>query len=574
MPESESDLKLAENFADFFLNKIEKIRSELSHVQKYIPTGSAPGELTEFRPLLCDEVIALLKRSKATTCDSDPVPSSLIKENSDILGPVITKLINSSLIEGYFYDHWKVATVQPLLKSASSELILSQYRPVSNLSFLSKVIEKTGIKQLNDYLTRHDLHSAHQSAYKENFGTETALCCLMNDLLWSMEFGRVSVMVALDLSAAFDTVEHETLSAVLKQNFGINDVPLNWIRSYLKDRKMAVKVNKVTSSVRTFNYSVPQGSCLGPLLFNLYASTITNCVHQDQQIGGYADDHFVKGTFDPKDLNAEEHCVNQLEDTLSNIQVWMSANTLKMNAKKTEITIFGSKPMLAKTKVDSLNVDGDHVCVSGSLKYLGVWLDCNLNMKQQIDHKVKVAAMNIRRISSIRHFIDKETAKTLASSLVLSHLDYANSVLCGVPKTSLAKLQRCQNWAAKVVLCKGKYDSSTDALKSLHWLPIKFRIDFKILCLIYKSLHEMAPTYLSGLLSVKTPARTTRSNANNAISLNVPFTKRRSFADRAFSVYGPKLWNGLLPEIRAIDNYVTFKKTIKTILFKDAFNLD
>lgn len=306
------------------------------------------------------------------------------------------------------------ATVRLLLKSPSADLVFSQYRPVSNLSFLSKITEKGGIGQLSEYLSLFDLHSSHQSAYKENFSTETALCCLFNQLLWSMEQGKVIIMVALDLSSAFDTVDHSTLGAVLDQDFGIRGTSLQWVRSYLKDRKMVVSVENGLSSARTFNFSVPQGSCLGPLLFYLYSSTIKECVLPDQRLCGYADNHFVLDSFNPTVPGDEVKCIDCLENSIVNVSNWMQSNTLKMNANKTEVSLIGRKQMLAKVHSEHMNVSGESVKISQGLKYLGIRLDNNLTMKHHIDLNVKAAAGNIRRISHIRDFIDTNTAKVLA----------------------------------------------------------------------------------------------------------------------------------------------------------------
>jgi hypothetical protein len=228
--------------------------------------------------------------------------------------------------------------------------------------------------------------------------------------------------------------------------------------------------------------------------------------------------------------------------------------------------------MSSKTQTQSINVAGEIVSFSDGFRYLGVYLDSRLNLKEHVQRKVKVAAGNIRKISCIRKYIDLDTAKLLATSLVLTHLDYSNSVLSGLPQSTLNKLQRVQNWAAKVVLCRTKYDSASDALKTLHWLPIKHRIDFKIACLVHKSLHGAAPTYLSDLLNVRTFSRATRMQGNSGVILEVPFT-RKKFADRAFSVYGPKLWNSLPDYLRSIEDFAYFKKQLKTVLFKDAFNI-
>ena len=332
---------------------------------------------------------------------------------------------------------------------------------------------------------------------------------------------------------------------------------------------MSIKINESKSSIRTFNFSVPQGSCLGPLLFNIYSSSIVDCVHPTQDIGGYADDHFVKGIFDPKSSGAESECFNLLEKSLVDIHHWMQSNTLKMNENKTDVSFFGSKNMLKKTVRTSIDVNGVPIKISDGLKYLGVWLDSSLTMKKHIDAKIKTAAGNIRRIGNIRHFIDLDTAKLLASSLVLSHLDYANSILCGLPSSTIARLQRVQNWAAKMVLRRGKYDSSTDALKTLHWLPIAYRIDYKVLCLVFRCLEGTAPKYLADMLQKHVPARSTRSQSEKRLC--VPFTKNKTFAGRAFNVYGPRLWNDLSINTRQLKSYDAFKSSLKTLLFKKAF---
>ena len=481
LPSSPDDNTLANEFADFFISKILKIRESLLDSPKYTPTQVSPHHLTTFSIVSKETVSNMIRSSKPTTCPTDPIPSSIVKDNCDILSPLITEIINKSLLQGSFSDSWKMATVKPLLKKAGLETVLSNYRPVSNLSFISKLVEKCVVSQLNTYLSTHSLHSSHQSAYKECFSTETALCSLMDQLLWTMEKGQASILVSLDLSAAFDTVDHEILANVLSSCFGVTDNALQWISSYLNDRKLTVNIRDGHSNIKCFNFSVPQGSCLGPILFNLYCSTITECIEDNQSLGGYADDHCIIGTFDPAKPESEETCMGHLEASLTNISKWMSSNMLKMNPSKTESTIFTSNINSNKVSTNSITVANEKVTTSDHLKYLGVWFDKHLSMEKHISSKCSAAIINIKSIASIRRFINLDTAKLLATSLVLTHLDYSNSILCGLPAKSIMRLQRIQNWAAKVVLHRDKFSSSTDALIHLHWLPVKERIDFKVL---------------------------------------------------------------------------------------------
>ena len=569
LPEMESEKELADKFAAYFLSKIEAIREELKDIPKFVPSLTCTDNLSAFQPLTCDEVLKLVKKSKPTTTITDPLPSNLVKQHIDILCPLLTKLINESLTNAQFFDQWKLAVVVPLLKKIGLDLILPSYRPVSNLNFASKIAEKGSILQINDHIRRCNLTAAHQSAYKEHFSCETAVVYLMNHLLWNMERGRVSVITGLDLSAAFDTVDHGVLAAVLERGFGVTGNALDWIKSYLLDRRLCVKVGTEVSSNLSFNFSVPQGSCLGPVLFNIYSSTISECIQPEQDLGGYADDHVIWDSFIPSSEGKERACLNRMESTLLRIKSWMDANSLKMNTTKTEFAYFGSRQMLAKIAGGSINVAGDVVPPSSQLKYLGVCLDGPLTLNDFISNKVKCAASAIRSIKAIRQYIDIDTAKVLVCSLVLTRLDFINSILCGLPLCQLERLQRIQNWAAKVVLGSAYVDPES-ALKSLHWLPINERINFKILCLVHKCLHNSEPKYLKDLLHFKTFTRSTRASTSPMI-LSVPRTVKATFASRAFSVQGPILWNKLPVSLREATDFKTFKRHLKTHIFKAIF---
>jgi hypothetical protein len=261
-----------------------------------------------------------------------------------------------------------------------------------------------------------------------------------------------------------------------------------------------------------------------------------------------------------------------MANTLDNVEKWMTSNTLKMNCNKTEVTLFGSRYFLDKISTSFIKVGNVQVKAEPMLKHLGVWLDDTLTFKHHIKVKCQVAASNIRKISMIRAYIDINSAKQLASGLVLSHLDYSNSVLCGLPNTSIDMLQRIQNWAAKVVLRWSKLDSSSQALKYLHWLPIRERIDYKIACLVFKCLERSAPETLSDLIVPRQYTRATRASTTTNRQLVVPSVHKATFAARSFSVYGPQVWNSLPASLRNQLDYKIFKRSLKTFLFNRAFN--
>ena len=245
----------------------------------------------------------------------------------------------------------------------------------------------------------------------------------------------------------------------------------------------------------------------------------------------------------------------------------MDSNRLRMNNAKTEFIMFGSSAQLRKCSINSLNVNGECVVRSKTIKYLGVFLDEQLTLKQQINAKCRAAMINLQRIKLIRHLLTDSACRTIVQGLVISHIDYANAMLTGLPDVDIKKLQRIQDISAKLICQKGKYDSPTECRFKLHWLPVHRRIDFKVLTLVYKCLFLDAPEYLKSLLRLQTSSsRDVRSN-NKYKLLHVPFTRRKTFADRAFSVYAPKLWNSLPESICMEATLEQFKKSLKTYLF-------
>jgi len=191
---------------------------------------------------------------------------------------------------------------------------------------------------------------------------------------------------------------------------------------------------------------------------------------------------------------------------------------------------------------------------SDSIKYLGVTLDCNLSLYAHIKNKCKVACFNMYRIRKIRRHLSLDSCKVLMQSLVISHLDYANGIYIGLPQRSIDLMQRVQNMAAKVTLKRSKYDSTTDSLKTLHWLPILQRIDFKILTLVFKCLRGGAPEYLRNMIRRKTNPRDHERNIYS-YEFYVPKIKCQTFGGRAFSVAGPNKWNKLPSRLHNTENF-------------------
>ncbi|XP_071958790.1 uncharacterized protein [Antedon mediterranea] len=255
---------------------------------------------------------------------------------------------------------------------------------------------------------------------------------------------------------------------------------------------------------------------------------------------GYADDHSVYDSFNPNSSSSMENTITKLQECLISINDWMKSNRLKMNSEKTEFILLGSRAQLLKCEKDHIIVCQDRIPRGSSVKYLGVNIDDQLSFKNHIRDKCRTIAVNLYYIRQIRKFLSKDLCQQLVQSLVLSHIDYANALYYGLPANTLAPMKRLLHQAAKIIVRKGRYDSATNAMRSLHWLPMSHRYQFKIACLVWLSLKGSAPSYLRDILTVRNVSRRTRSSASN-YNLTIPRTKRKTFADRSFAVAGPKI---------------------------------
>ena len=216
-----------EEFAGFFMDKIQ-IRDNLTENPIYKPTRKSIPSQAEFRPFDKMEVKKIILSMKTKSCELDALPMKLFKECLDDILPTITNLVNISLWDGVFASGWKTSVIRPLLKKPDLDLILSSYCPVSNLPFLHKLLEKCAMDHVNEHCKLQKLVPDYQSAYQNGYSCKTAIIRLLNDILWAMDNQNVSAVMPLDLLAAFDTVDHEILSNILENNFGLEGTVLNW----------------------------------------------------------------------------------------------------------------------------------------------------------------------------------------------------------------------------------------------------------------------------------------------------------------------------------------------------------
>ena len=265
---------LPDKFNSFFMTKISNLRTHLDSInctQSHDDISYSGTLFTTFQSVSIDELKKIIAKCNKSFCELDMLPECLFNECLDIMLPHIITVFNQSLSSGVFPSEFKQSLVIPLLKKPSLDSnVLKNYRPVSNLSFISKVLERIIFNQLISHISNNDLIEKFQSAYKAGHSTETALLRVTNDLLCSIDKGNISMLTLLDLSAAFDTIDHSILLERLSFTFGIKDKALSLIKSYLQERNQKVKINNLYSNELPVSFGVPQGSVLGPLLFTMH----------------------------------------------------------------------------------------------------------------------------------------------------------------------------------------------------------------------------------------------------------------------------------------------------------------
>ena len=571
-PDSDSLKDLADAFGDFFIMKIQKIRTKLDSQDPEpitIPRVPVKEEdmLLSSQPLTEDDVRKLIKQSPNKQCSSDPIPTWLLKECLDSLLPVITLLVNKSLQIGYFPEEWKNALVKPLLKKLGLELVFPSFRPVSNLQFISKLAEKASVNQLSGHMNKVRSLPLGQSAYRPFHSTETALLKVQSDILLNMDDQKVTLLVMLDRSAAFDTIDHSILLETLGSGFGVGGTALKWFTSYLSQRTQQVQIKGTLSEKKQLTTGVPQGSCLGPVLFTIYVADLFQIIEKHlPEAQGYADDHQVYLSFRPILSTNQTASVTAIENCVAELRSWMSSNMLMVSDSKTEFLIVGSKQQLERVNIPFIHVGEDQITPVTSVRNLGVIFDSNLKMDMQITKSCQMAYYHLHNIRRIRKFLSQEATCTIIHAFITSRIDYCDSLMNGLPENLIKKLQRVQKTAARLVFNLRKYDRITPALVTLHWLPVKYRIEFKTLLIVFKRLQGKAPTYIQEMI---TPSKSKRYSirSNEERVLKVPQFKHDTFGKRAFAVYGPLAWNCLPKEIRLCDEIEAFKRNLKTHLF-------
>ena len=318
-------------FIKHFTNKVEKLRANIAseHVTSTIVTGTTATAFSSFEKVSQLTVKECILISGPKSCELDPIPSKLLIEYLDSILPSLTDLFNSSLASGIFPQCFKSALVTPILKKRCLDHNdLNNYRPVSNLCLIAKILEKLVLSQVSSYLNSHNLQNTCQSAYHSGHSTEAAFLKVVNDLFLSLNKGNISVLALLDLSSAFGTIDHPTTVHRLHTDFEFTDTVLQWFSSYLTDRTHYISPSNHCYAFAPVHSGVPPGSVLGPTFFTMYIMTLSAIIDSHSIIHhSFADDVQLQMSAPPDRISELHH---SLQSCISDVKAWATSNMLKL----------------------------------------------------------------------------------------------------------------------------------------------------------------------------------------------------------------------------------------------------
>ena len=498
----------------------------------------------------------LTKLNKKSKLDILGFDSKLLHCSAALITPVITQMFNMSIKEGRLPSSWKTARVTPIYKGKGANDICSNYRPISVLPYIAKVIESCVQQQLIDYLDVFNILNCEQSAYLKNHSTTTSLHKVVDDWLDKLNNGYVNGVAFFDLSKCFDTINHDRLIRKLKL-YGITGTPLRWFMDYLSNRTQAVFVNGILSDLLNVIMGVPQGSNLGPILFLLFVNDFPDCL-KCTTCNLFADDTaiYCHGSH-ITDINTT------LQTDVLNSTKWFSDNMLTLNIDKSCTIAIGTQKRLSNNNLNIL-AENNLLTNVNKVKYLGVTIDKNLNWNDHVSTLCAKISPKIGLLRKLKYKIPKDQLITIYQSIIQPHFDYAISVWGQTSKSNINALQRLQNRAARIIT--GIYDwteSVSKLITALGWMTIEQRVKYFTLILTYKCLNGKAPSYLTDTFTIHESVYNTR--LCDGFNLTPPKVNIELFK-HSFLFTGSVGFNSLPKHLKQCSTLTAFKKELRSIL--------
>ena len=464
----------------------------------------------------------------------------VIKASFDAIGGVLLHIINTCLSNSEYPDPWKHSIVHPIYKSGDPSNP-SNFRPISIVPVLGKIVERTVQRQLYYYLTTNHLLSPTQHGFRPRHSTETALVSVADRIIAATDRGEISLLCLIDLSKCFDIIDHSILLSKLQQ-YGINT---SWFASYLSGHTQTVSFTDKTgkrhlSKSLQNNIGVFQGSSLGPLLYCLFSNDLS-LFATDSDIIQYADDTqvLVSGK-----KTALPDLISRMETSLASLDTWFRANSLKVNASKTQLIVFGSRQNLRVFPLTEASVAFRDIRLQPctEVRNLGVIFDCYLSWDQHISLVTRRCFGMLTGLAHLRHYLPETALSALVSALVLSHVRYCLTVYGNGTAKNLDRIQKIINFSARVISGRRKYDHVSDVREGLGWLSAPDLVRYHTLMLAHKVLRHGEPEMLASLFNTNRDVRDRQTRQDGM--LRTPRC-RTACGQRRFAYRAAELYNSL-----------------------------
>ena len=561
--ENVTDKKVIANAFNTFFTSIGKTLADKFKDNCQWKSNSKCASMFIFKPINTEFVskeISKMSIAKATGIDG--INSRLLKLSNEYVAQSLTYIFNLSIETGSIPQEWKEGKVTPIFKEGSCHET-NNYRPITVLSIVSKILERAVHDQLYQHLHTHNLLNKWQSGFRPHYSTTSALTYVNEEILKHIDNGKLIGIVFLDLKKAFDTVDHELLIQKLP-HYGITNNTLLWINNYLNNRTQITKINDINSDSMPIKCGVPQGSILGPLLFTIFINDLPDTI-KHCNVTLYADDTalIVAG-------KTSDEIQNYLKKDLVNTKKWLDDSKLSLNVNKTKSMLIGTNQRLAKTTPLALKIDNKPIEQVHAFKYLGLWIDSNYKFKTHLDkikHKIAFKVISLMRIKS---YISKKYRQLIFNALISPHFDYVSTIWSSSSSSLLKPLSRLYSKAGKTILNLPMRTPTKEVLHTLNWPPLHKRWDLHKCLITHKILNKKMPDYLKNTFTYvfNTHNRTTRSSQSKLLAL--PPIKT-NYGKNRLGYSGASIYNELPPAIREITSIPSFKSRLKTIYKPSSF---
>ena len=518
--------------------------------QFYLDKGVMPSEF-DLKSVNEDFVLdALSNLDPHKGAGLDGLAPKFLKDGAPQLAPVITHIINLSIVTKTVPDDLKCAKIIPLFKK-KSRLDVGNYRPVSILSCMSKILEKCIFTQIDSYLREKQILYNYQSGFRPGFSTETCLIHLTDYIRSQLSEGNYVGMLLLDVQKAFDSVNHDILCSKL-ESMGINP---GWFKSYLSNRQQLVSVDGISSDFQKITCGVPQGSLLGPLLYLCYSNDMVRSVRNKLLL--YADDSVI--LVSDKDPSVVSH---ELSKDLESCNNWLIDNQLSLHVGKTECILFGSHAKLKRAPDFNIIYNGKVIPSQDCINYLGVTIDQTVSGDKLVDDLVKKVVGRIKFLYRHSSYLNQTLRKNLSAALIQCHLDYCCSAwFAGINTRARHKLQVTQNKIVRFILNLSPRTHIDQFNRNLlRLLNTQDRAKQLRLNHVFNIFNGIGAPYLTHNFIRTTSAHSHRTRSSN---FNFIVPRVKGIASKSFYYNAILDWNALPPQIQTIRRKMEFKKAVK-----------